>query len=56
MKALAVILLVVILSIAIPTRDKWSYKVMYDRKTNEDTEYCWDAKPLNQKTTPRNKK
>ena len=45
MKILGIILLVVILSIAIPTRDKWSYKAMYDRNSNSETSHNWGARP-----------
>lgn len=47
MKTLAIILLVVILSIAVPTRDKWSYKAMYYRNMNNDTGYFWGGIPRN---------
>ena len=43
-KALGIILLVVILSVAVPTRDKWSYKAMYDRNVNGDTDWHWSEK------------
>ena len=41
MKTLGIILLIVILSIAVPTRDKWSYKAMYDRNIDSDTAQQW---------------
>ena len=47
MKILGIILLVVILSIAVPTRDKWSYKAMYDRNSNSDTGHNWGERPIN---------
>ena len=33
--------MVVILSITVPTRDKWSYKVMHDRNSNSETGHNW---------------
>lgn len=48
MKTLGIILLVVILSITIPTRDKWSYKVMHDRNLNSDAGHHLGERPLNE--------
>jgi len=56
MKILGIILLVVILSIAVPTRDKWSYKAMYDRNSNSDTGHNWDERPINKDEPERYKK
>lgn len=47
MKIVGIIILVIILSIAVPTRDKWSYKVMYDRNSNSDMGHNWGERPIN---------
>lgn len=49
MKTLGIILLVIILSIAIPTREEWSYKAMYDRNIEQDIEYYWGGIPRDNK-------
>ena len=54
MKIVVIIILVIILSIAVPTRDKWSYKVMYDRNSNSDTGHNWGERPINE--TDKHKK
>lgn len=45
MKTLGIILLVVILSIVVPTRDRWNYKIMRDRNSNSETGHNWGERP-----------
>lgn len=48
MKILAIILSVTLL-IAIPTRDKWSYKVMHDRNIETGSSHDWGVVPMDEK-------
>lgn len=55
MKILGVIILAIIISIAVPTKDERTYKAMYDRNANYDTGYYTDQKATDQKPTNKNK-
>ena len=44
MKILGVILLAIIISIAVPTKDERTYRAMYDRNVSYDTDCSSDEK------------